>query len=79
MKEFLVLFEHIHVNNGRVLMDVRVGNYSIHVGDNMGGATVQRIQAYEKNLEETGAGLTCRLTLDKMPMFLVHEFTKGEQ
>jgi hypothetical protein len=72
-KQFIVDYGDIHVNNGFVMMDVRVGDHSIKIGDCMSSATVLKIQAYGKDLEETGAGLTCRLTLDQMPTFLVQE------
>ena len=72
-KEFFpVEFHNIRVD-GKVEMPVRVGDHSIRIGDCMGGATVLRIQAYGKELEETGAGLTCWLTLDRMPYFTVLE------
>jgi len=73
-KEFIVEHENFReLPDGTVLIIGRVGNHSIKVGDSMGYAKVLKIQAYGKELSETGEGLGCGITFDRMPYYHIME------
>ena len=65
--------EILHMEEGRIRIIGRVGFHSIKLGDSLGHAKVVKIEAYQKELDETGGGLTCGITFDKMPYFTIVE------
>lgn len=72
MKEIIVNYENIKpLEDGTVQMDIRTGDENINVGEYVGGAQLLSIKAYGYVLNRLEPGLTARITLSKMPTFII--------
>jgi hypothetical protein len=77
-KYVIVNFDAIEqLPDGRALLLVRTGEYGIKVGDLMGGAKVLKTEAYGKDLDGLGPGMTGAVWLNRMPIFIVEESYQG--
>lgn len=60
-----------------VVIMVRNDDKPVKIGDNYGCAKVIRLQAYGKDLQEIGEGMTAAVTFDRMPLFSIVENMGG--
>lgn len=75
-KEFITEFDWIKKNDdGTVAMCIRNGDFTFKVGDWFGGQEVLKFEAYGKELDICGQGMTGIVTLSGMPMLVITEDT----
>jgi hypothetical protein len=72
-KNYFIAEHHKKLPDGRTIFTIRNAHKTIKLGDWYGGAKVLAIEAYGKQLENLGEGMTGLLTLSRMPMFVVHQ------
>lgn len=69
----MLVAEHFVWDAKEVVIMIRNDNKCFKLGDTYGCAKVIRIQAYGKDLEECGEGMTAAITFDRMPSFSIVE------
>ena len=69
----MLVGEPFVINAENVVIAIRNDNKVFRLGDIYGGARVIKIEAYGKELEECGEGMTAAITFDRMPGFSIVE------
>lgn len=77
-QKYFIVEQLVWAEHG-VKMVIRNGDYTVNVGDIMGGAKVLECEAYQKRLDCLGDGMTGVVTLDRMPCFEVRESYRESQ
>ena len=73
MEGRMLVGEPFIIKADNVVIAIRNDNKPFRLGDIYGGARVIKIEAYGKELEECGEGMTAAVTFNRIPCFSIVE------